>query len=290
MEAFLLEGDKMKEIVSELLTYFIIYSFLGWIMESIFRSIIEKKVINTGFLIGPICPIYGFGACIMFLFLGNLKNNTILLFLISFTVLTLWEYIVGVLLEKIFNTKYWDYSDHKFNFQGRICLTNSIYWGILGILFIKFIHPFVQNILGKIDIKLLNFIIIIATITFIVDIIVSIIKVKNIKVNLQKVEKLNKEIKEKLKEVKLKAKETNQDVEKLEVIENLQKLVEKLKKQRNKTIIRLYKNVYRLKRAFPAIDTKEFREILNKKIEINKLKNLKKSRKTKKVQNTLEKH
>ncbi len=280
----------MKEIVSELLTYFIIYSFLGWIMESIFRSIIEKKVINTGFLIGPICPIYGFGACIMFLFLGNLKNNTILLFLISFTVLTLWEYIVGVLLEKIFNTKYWDYSDHKFNFQGRICLTNSIYWGILGILFIKFIHPFVQNILGKIDIKLLKFIIIIATITFIVDIIVSIIKVKNIKVNLQKVEKLNKEIKEKLKEVKLKAKETNQDVEKLEVIENLQKLVEKLKKQRNKTIIRLYKNVYRLKRAFPAIDTKEFREILNKKIEINKLKNLKKSRKTKKVQNTLEKH
>ncbi len=280
----------MKEIISELLTYFIIYSFLGWIMESIFRSIIEKKVINTGFLIGPICPIYGFGACIMFLFLGNLKNNTILLFLISFTVLTLWEYIVGVLLEKIFNTKYWDYSDHKFNFQGRICLTNSIYWGILGILFIKFIHPFVQNILGKIDIKLLKFIIIIATITFIVDIIVSIIKVKNIKVNLQKVEKLNKEIKEKLKEVKLKAKETNQDVEKLEVIENLQKLVEKLKKQRNKTIIRLYKNVYRLKRAFPAIDTKEFREILNKKIEINKLKNLKKSRKTKKVQNTLEKH
>lgn len=290
MEAFLLEGDKMKEIISELLTYFIIYSFLGWIMESIFRSIIEKKVINTGFLIGPICPIYGFGACIMFLFLGNLKDNIILLFLISCTLLTLWEYIVGVLLEKIFNTKYWDYSDHKFNFQGRICLTNSIYWGILGILFIKFIHPFVQNMLGRIDSKLLNFIIMIASITFIVDIIVSIIKVKNIKVNLEKVEKLNKEIKEKLKEVKLKAKETNQDIEKLEVVENLQKLVDKLKKQRNKTIIRLYKNVYRLKRAFPAIDTKEFREILNKKIEINKLKEFKKLGKTKKVKNTLEKH
>lgn len=290
MGAFLLEGDKMKEIISELLTYFIIYSFLGWIMESIFRSIIEKKVINTGFLIGPICPIYGFGACIMFLFLGNLKDNIILLFLISCTLLTLWEYIVGVLLEKIFNTKYWDYSDHKFNFQGRICLTNSIYWGILGILFIKFIHPFVQNMLGRIDSKLLNFIIMIASITFIVDIIVSIIKVKNIKVNLEKVEKLNKEIKEKLKEVKLKAKETNQDIEKLEVIENLQKLVDKLKKQRNKTIIRLYKNVYRLKRAFPAIDTKEFREILNKKIEINKLKEFKKLGKTKKVKNTLEKH
>lgn len=280
----------MKEIISELLTYFIIYSFLGWIMESIFRSIIEKKVINTGFLIGPICPIYGFGACIMFLFLGNLKDNIILLFLISCTLLTLWEYIVGVLLEKIFNTKYWDYSEHKFNFQGRICLTNSIYWGILGILFIKFIHPFVQNMLGRIDSKLLNFIIMIASITFIVDIIVSIIKVKNIKVNLEKVEKLNKEIKEKLKEVKLKAKETNQDIEKLEVVENLQKLVDKLKKQRNKTIIRLYKNVYRLKRAFPAIDTKEFREILNKKIEINKLKEFKKLGKTKKVKNTLEKH
>lgn len=270
----------MKEIIFNLLTYFIIYSFLGWIMESIFRSIIEKKVINTGFLIGPICPIYGFGASIMFLFLHKLENNIFLLFITSFVLLTLWEYVVGILLEKIFHTKYWDYSDHKINFQGRICLTNSIYWGILGVLFIKFIHPFVQGILQKINPQLLQYIVVIATIVFFVDVIVTIVKVKNIKVTLEKVEKLNSEIKEKLKEAKQKTKEVNQGIEKVEVIENLHKIADKLKNKRNKIIIRLYKNVYRLKRAFPTIDTKEIREILNKKIEI---KELEKRRKNKKV-------
>ena len=249
----------MKEELFTLLTYFVIYSFLGWIIESVFRSILEKKLINTGFLIGPLCPIYGFGACIMFLFLENLSNNVILLFIVSFVILTLWEYIVGVLLEKIFHTKYWDYSNHKINIQGRICLTNSLYWGALGVIFIKIIHPLVQKGIQNVDIKLLHYIIIIATLIFIADMIVSIIKVKNIKVTLEKVEELNKEIKE------------------------------KLKKQRNRTILHLYKNVYRLKRAFPAIDTKEIREILNKKIEINKIKELKRKGKIKKGPKLLEK-
>ena len=129
-----------------LATYFILYSFLGWIMESIFRSICEKKLINTGFLRGPFCPIYGIGSIIMFVFLEKFAETPILLFFTSMITLTLWEYIVGVLLEKIFDTKY---SDHKFNFQGRICLTNSIYWGVLGVLFIKYIHPFVQSIVSR---------------------------------------------------------------------------------------------------------------------------------------------
>ena len=135
----------MKEEILTFLTYFIVYSFLGWILESTFRSIIERKLINTGFLIGPLCPIYGFGACIMFLFLEGLSNNIILSFLVSFVLLTLWEYVVGVMLEKMFHTKFWDYSNHKVNFQGRICLINSIYWGILGVVFIKIIHPLVQS-------------------------------------------------------------------------------------------------------------------------------------------------
>ena len=90
----------------KILTYFIIYSFLGWIMESVFRSIYEKKLINTGFLKGPFCPIYGIGAIIMILILNSFKSNMIVLFIISMLVLTIWEYIVGYLLEKIFKTKY----------------------------------------------------------------------------------------------------------------------------------------------------------------------------------------
>ena len=241
-------------------------------MESIFRSIMEKKIINTGFLKGPICPIYGIGAIIMFTFLQSLENNIVLLFLVSIIILTLWEYIVGVMLEKIFHTRYWDYSDHKFNIQGRICLSNSIYWGVLGVVFVKYIHPNIQNLIQKVDIKLLYFIVTILMVVFIVDMITSIVKIKNIKSTLEKIEELNKEIREKIKEIKILPKEI-QEKEKLIAAEKLQKLVEELKKRRNRTIKHLYKNVYRLKKAFPAIDTKEIREILNKKVKIIKRKN-----------------
>lgn len=262
----------MKLDLFDIITYFIIYSFLGWIMESIVRSVSEKKLINTGFLYGPFCPIYGFGAVIMFSFLDNFANNIILLFIISLVILTAWEYIVGVLLEKIFKTKYWDYSDQKFNFQGRICLINSLCWGVLGVLFVKYIHPFIVSIISKIDPQWIKYSISILLIAFIIDVIISVVNVKNIKSTLEKVEKLNKEIKEKLKELKeaKSLKEIEKEAEKMKNAENIQLLIEKLKKKRNRTILHLYKNVYRLKKAFPAINTKEITEILNKKIEIRK--------------------
>ena len=260
----------------ELTTYFMIYSFLGWVMESIVRSVCEKKLINTGFLRGPFCPIYGIGATIMFLFLEGFENKPILLFFIAIIVLTTWEYLVGVFLEKAFQTKYWDYSDHKLNYQGRICLTNSICWGILGVLFVKYIHPFVQEMMAKVDTSLLNYIMAVLFVIFIVDTITSVIHVKSIKATLENIEKINKEIKEKLKEIKAIRKEKE---EKGLSTENIQEIIEKLKKKRNKMILQLYKNAHRLKKAFPAINTKEIKEILNQKIELTKkrVKNRKKT-------------
>lgn len=252
----------MENNFFELLTYFIIYSFLGWILESTFRTICEKKVINTGFLKGPFCPIYGCGAIIMILFLSEFEYSWILLFIMSVIFLSLWEYIVGVFLEKAFKTKYWDYSDHKFNYKGRICLTNSIAWGILGVAFIKYIHPFVNNILLNIDVIYLKIIISILLVIFLIDAIISIIKVKKINVTLRKIEELNQQIKEKLLEIK--------EQEKVVTSENIQMVVDKIRIKRDKTMKRLYKRVYRLKKAFPAIDTKEFTEILNHKIELRK--------------------
>ena len=268
----------MKEVLFETLTYFIIYSFLGWVMESIVRSIAEKKIINTGFLHGPFCPIYGVGAIILYQFLSIFSNNLILLFFMSVIVLTLWEYIVGVMLEKMFNTKYWDYSDHKFNFQGRICLTNSICWGVLGIVFIKYIHPFIESQIQKIDINLLYYVIGILTLIALVDMVVSIVKVKNINVTLEKIEELNKEIIDKLAEIKSLRKEAEKNAEKMAITENIQNIVLDLKKKRNRTILHLYRNVYRLKKAFPVINTKEITEVLNQKIDTikNKQKHLKK--------------
>ena len=181
----------MELDILKILTYFILYSFLGWIMESIFRSICEKKLINTGFLKGPLCPIYGMGAIIMILILNNFKSNVLVLFIISLIVLTIWEYVVGYLLEKIFKTKYWDYSDHKFNFQGRICLTNSIYWGVLGVVFVKYIHPFIQNVINKVNQDVLIYVISVCMAIFIIDAITTIVKIKNIKSTLEKIKNIN---------------------------------------------------------------------------------------------------
>lgn len=243
-------------------------------MESVVRSVIEKKIINTGFLRGPVCPIYGIGAIIMLIFLERFQDKPIMLFFIAITLLTAWEYLVGVILEKIFKTKYWDYSNQKFNFQGRICLTNSIYWGILGVVFVKFIHPFVEGIIAKIDVNLLYYSITIITIVMIVDLITTVIKIKNIKMTLEKIDKINKEIKEKLKEIRKikKDAETDKDGIKVKTTENIQRIVDRLNKKKNKTILKLYKNVYRLKKAFPAINTKEITEVLSKKIDIRKKK------------------
>lgn len=269
----------------ELLKYFIIYSMLGWVMESVFRSICERKLINTGFLKGPFCPIYGIGAMIMIVFLKQFQYNIVLLFFMSFVVLTIWEYVVGVFLEKVFNTKYWDYSNHKINFQGRICLTNSIYWGILGIVFICYIHPFISEKLLLVPEYIVNILTIIITTILIVDIIISVLKLKNLSGALQKIEQLNLQIKEKLEEMKQFEKAGDKKLLK----ENLQEIVLQLTGKKNQMLKRLYKRVYRLKKAFPAIDTAEIREILNKKIEINEILN-KKAKIEEKINKKVKKH
>jgi len=103
----------------------------------------QRKVVNSGFLIGPFCPIYGYGAIIMYYCLIGLKNDIFLLFISSFVILSFWEYIVGWMLEIVFKTKYWDYSKKFANINGRVCLLNSCFWGILGVLFINVIHPLI---------------------------------------------------------------------------------------------------------------------------------------------------
>ena len=259
----------MDNTFFHIVTYFVIYSFLGWGLESIVRTICERKIINTGFLIGPFCPIYGFGAIIMILFLDRFKNNIFLLFFISVIVLTLWEYIVGVLLEKFFSTKYWDYSNHKFNYKGRICLMNSIAWGILGLLFINYIHPFIIQILSYVEFIYVAIVASIIAFILLIDVIISVIKVKNIKSTLDKIEEINEQIKQKLLELK--------DKEKISANDNIQNLINNLKIRRDSTMKHLYKRAYRLKKAFPAIDTKEFTEILNKKMEFKHNKKSKKN-------------
>lgn len=256
----------MENIIFNLWTYFIVYSICGWIMESFFRSVYERKLINTGFLKGPFCPIYGIGSLIIIIFLKRFESNIILLFLMSFLVLSIWEYIVGIYLEKVFKTKYWDYSDHKVNIKGRVCLTNSLFWGFLGIVFIKFIHPFIEQNLILLNATALKISILIITVIFIIDTIISIVKIKSIKSTLEKIEELNNQIKEKLEEIK----SLNKKKTPIDLVENLENAIEQLNKRKNRILRNLYRRVYRLKKAFPTIDTSEIREILNNKKELIK--------------------
>ena len=89
----------------KIIFYFIIYSFFGWCLESVYKTIIFKKVTNSGFLYGPFCPMYGIGA-VMMIAASNLSDNILVIFLLGFFIFTLWEYLVAVVLEKLFKTKY----------------------------------------------------------------------------------------------------------------------------------------------------------------------------------------
>lgn len=254
--------DRGQVMTINLLTYFIIYSFMGWVMESFFRSVAERKIINTGFLHGPFCPIYGIGAIIMFLSLNNYKENIILVFILGFIVLSVWEYIVGWLLEKLFHTKYWDYSENKFNIQGRVCLMNSLFWGVLGVVFIKFIHPFVTELLAKVPANILTIMILALGIYLLIDAIVTIVKVKKIDIRIIKLAELNETIKTKLNELK-----ELTDNSKSPKFESLQLKIEELKLQQTKLKKMLLRQTIRLKKAFPTMKSERITEFLSQKIE-----------------------
>ncbi len=129
---------------------FLIYSFLGWITEEIFALVKHGKIVNRGFLKGPLCPIYGFGMIIIIVCLSPIKNNILLLFLESVLITTLLELVTGYILERFFHTKWWDYSDMNFNFKGYICLTFSILWGLAGVFIMYIIQPNVVNFINKV--------------------------------------------------------------------------------------------------------------------------------------------
>ena len=127
---------------------FFIYSFLGWIIETIVCSYHEKKLIlNRGFLIGPYIPIYGTAGVLMVLFLSEYKRDPVLLFCMAVIYSSLLEYVTSYLMEKIFKARWWDYSDHKFNLNGRICLENCLLFGVLGVILIYIINPGVTFVL-----------------------------------------------------------------------------------------------------------------------------------------------
>lgn len=122
--------------------WMMIYSVLGWIYESTLCSVGERKFINRGFLNGPYCPIYGWGAVLDILIFGRIENPVLLFFLGAFVTCTL-EYLTSYVMEKMFHARWWDYSNMKFHINGRVCLLGAIIFGAFSVLLILFVHPMV---------------------------------------------------------------------------------------------------------------------------------------------------
>lgn len=153
---------------------FFLYCFLGWCFESTVVSVQQRHFVNRGFLRGPMLPIYGFGATILLHVSLPLYNRPVALFFASMAAATAFEYVVGVIMEKLFKVKYWDYSEHRFQFQGRICLQSSLCWGFLGLILARVIHPPVEWIVAGLPFAALVIVDILLTAAFASDVAVSV--------------------------------------------------------------------------------------------------------------------
>ncbi len=139
----------MQEI-DKLIIYFTIYSLIGWLCEVIYCSLLSRRFVNRGFLAGPVCPVYGFGAMFVIWILKPVSVNILAIFLSGLVITSTIEYVTGWLLEVFFGTRWWDYSNQRFNLEGRVCLKNSIFFGILSVVLMQVIHPFSAYIVGLI--------------------------------------------------------------------------------------------------------------------------------------------
>ena len=129
---------------------FFFYCLCGWIWESCYVSARQGHWVNRGFLHGPLLPIYGSGAIIILLATIPVAKDLRLVWLFGMLAATLLEYVTGAAMERIFKVRYWDYSNHRFNLNGHICLSSSIAWGFFSILMVRFIHPPIARLLARI--------------------------------------------------------------------------------------------------------------------------------------------
>ena len=237
----------MENIIYNIL-YIIIYSFLGWCCEVIYCYIIDHKFTNRGFLNGPLCPVYGFGA---------------------FFVLTFLDYITSFLLEAIFHTKWWDYSKHKFNIHGRVCLLNSTLFGILSVILVEFINPIIVDFVSKFPEKIVFIVTIILAALIVIDFVVTVQAMIKLNSKLHNLQDLSKEFEKfGISFIDKTEKELELTMSKFKREANLkEEMLNRAKSLRRNNILQR-----RLLKAFPNMKHKRYNELLQKLRKEDKLK------------------
>ena len=158
----------MTLLVEKYFILFLLYSFAGWGIETILHSIEEKRFVYRGFFKGPYCPIYGCGALSSVFCLSRIENP-LLIFVLGLMLCTALEYFTSCLMERIFHDRWWDYSNYRFNYQGRICLLCSIGFGMLIVLLIECVQPVAADTLDKIPLNMLHTFFISLLIVYVID-------------------------------------------------------------------------------------------------------------------------
>ena len=178
----------MLEKVAIWFLLFMLYSFGGWVMEVSVSLINHKKFINRGFLIGPICPIYGTVDFIVSLLLSQ-TESIIAIFCVSLVGGAVLEYVASFIMEKLFRVRWWDYSEKPININGRICMSSVLSFGIAGIFIVKFVTPFFYEFFDSLYSPVLLFIAALMLAWFIFDIVLSLWLILGVRVTVGTVER-----------------------------------------------------------------------------------------------------
>jgi len=241
----------MLQTIEIYLLLFFIYSILGWLMEVTLGLIENKKIVNRGFLIGPYCPIYGCGVLLITLLLKKYYNYKLITFVLAILICSVLEYYTSYFMEKIFKARWWDYSNSKFNINGRICLETIIPFGIIGCFIIYYTNPFFIKVLNIFPLIVLHIASVFFLIIFIIDAIISLKVISNLKTISKTVKDNTEEISEKVMNILKGKKVLHVRVfnafplldKKLELKEKVLKEVERVKKKKNEIKQKVNKNI-----------------------------------------------
>ena len=178
----------IREIEMYIMLFFI-YSLAGWLIEMIPATIREKKFVDRGFLVGPYCPIYGCGVILITLLLQKYADDVVVTFFLSVIICGTLEYLTSYIMEKIFKARWWDYSQRKFNINGRICLETMIPFGCGGMLIMYVVNPFFLKLLSHIPSTALTIISIVLALVFVFDLCMSTKVIFNLKSTVRNIKK-----------------------------------------------------------------------------------------------------
>lgn len=175
-----MQKDNIKSL-QKYIVFFYIYAFLGWLIDVSIVFVSDGVLENRGFLYETICPMYGFAALVLVILSKkvNGKGGMIKKFILAILWCSVLEYLTSLILEVFFGIRWWDYSNEPYNINGRICLAASMFWGILSMLFMKDIHPFIEKqvrkISSKMTLKTRNIIVGVALTCTVIDLVISVI-------------------------------------------------------------------------------------------------------------------